>query len=61
MLKIREVIDNLLLQVCILAEKSIYDILNSNDNFNFLLGLHRQDNKAQASSAEQGSRSISTP
>ncbi|KAF7776146.1 hypothetical protein Agabi119p4_4539 [Agaricus bisporus var. burnettii] len=29
-------------RVCVLAEKSIRGILNSGDNVNFLLGLHRR-------------------
>ncbi|KAF9451736.1 hypothetical protein P691DRAFT_698762 [Macrolepiota fuliginosa MF-IS2] len=32
-------------RVCVLAEKSIRDILNSGDNVNFLLGLHRHDSQ----------------
>ncbi|KAL9712724.1 hypothetical protein Ac2012v2_003961 [Leucoagaricus gongylophorus] len=47
-------------RVCILAEKSIYDILNSNDNVKFLLGLHRQDNNTQSNSGERSSTPIST-
>ncbi|KXN86282.1 hypothetical protein AN958_10144 [Leucoagaricus sp. SymC.cos] len=46
-------------RVCGLAEKSIRDILNSGDNVNFLLGLHRHDNKSQ-SNDRKSTRPIST-
>ncbi|KAF5364325.1 hypothetical protein D9756_000617 [Leucocoprinus leucothites] len=42
-------------RVCTLAEKSIRDILESNDNVNFLLGLHRHDNKNQSNGHDRKS------
>ncbi|KAJ3569345.1 hypothetical protein NP233_g5112 [Leucocoprinus birnbaumii] len=47
-------------RVCTLAEKSIRDILESNDNVNFLLGIHKHDKSQPNGHDHNSTQPIST-